>query len=94
MLGRITKSILRWIRSSNCETEISHTEETETVVEETIIDEQGDQTRCLSNQEFDLAVTELTDEEILNLISNHNYAYKKRQVINPDHLPYDRKKGF
>lgn len=49
---------------------------------------QNGQTRYLSHT----AIAELTDEEVINWLTENDH--KKRQVVNPDHLPYDRRKGF
>lgn len=52
----------------------------------------GNISRTYAHTELDSIIdSEITDEEVIRWLSEAN---EKRQVANPDYLPYDRREGF
>lgn len=53
----------------------------------------GNVSKSYTHAELDdlLEDSEITDEEVIRWLSEGN---EKRQVANPDYLPYDRREGF
>jgi hypothetical protein len=93
LFDRITNFILHLFYDSKIHETSSHEENKiiikhGSVIRHGVVMRQNGQTRYLSHT----AIAELTDEEVINWLTENDH--KKRQVVNPDHLPYDRRKGF